>query len=185
MDPERRPLNFRSRIPGWNLILNGFFFFGVSLFFVGGLFTLPRWIYSPVQQPIQFDHNKHKQAGLACVDCHATALEQANAGLPDLGTCMTCHESAITESKEEEKIRATAAGGGELGWKPVTRLPKDIYFSHRRHAKLANLDCIVCHGPVGESVKPPSRPAVPMMMNNCLDCHRKRRANVDCYACHR
>lgn len=168
-----------------NPLLNRFFALGAVLFFAGGLIALPRWIHSPVRQPIQFNHNKHKQAGLGCTDCHATVLEQASAGLPDLSICMTCHESAVTESKEEEKIRTIAASGGELAWNPVTQVPTDVYFSHRRHAKLGKLDCSVCHGKTGESLRPPEQPAVAMKMDNCLDCHRKMRANEDCYGCHR
>ncbi len=184
-DPERIPTNRESLNQFRGTLLNGFFVLGVALFFAGGLIVLPRWIHSSVTQPIQFNHNKHKQAGLGCTDCHGTVLDQAAAGLPDLSLCITCHEAAVTESKEEEKIRTIAAGGGELAWNQVTRMPEDVYFSHRRHAKLAKLDCSVCHGNVGESVRPPEQPAVPMMMDNCLDCHQKMRANVDCYACHR
>ena len=170
---------------GRNPLLNPFFLLGVVLFFAAGLKVLPRWIGEPVRQPIQFNHNKHKQAGLACNDCHSTVLEQASAGLPDISVCLTCHESAVTESKEEEKIRTIAAGGGELAWNPVTLVPTDVYFSHRRHATLAKLDCSVCHGKIGESLQPPERPAVPIKMDNCLACHQKMRANEDCYGCHR
>jgi len=191
-DPERIPTNREPRLDRGeptsqrrNSLLNGFFVLGVALFFAGGLVALPRWMHAPVAQPIQFNHLKHKQAGLGCADCHATVLDQAAAGLPDLALCLTCHEAAVTESKEEEKIRTIASGGGELTWNQVTRMPEDVYFSHRRHAKLAKLDCLVCHGTVGESVRPPERPALPMMMANCLDCHKKTHANVDCYACHR
>jgi len=185
MDLDPRSVNPPTRFSWSDSILNRYFFFGVALFFAGSLFVLPRWIHSTVKQPIEFNHNKHKQAGLACTDCHTTVFDQASAGLPDLATCLTCHESAVTESKEEEKIRTIAASGGGLEWSPVTRLPQDVYFSHRRHAKLGKLDCIVCHGPVSESVKPPGWPTLPMRMSNCLDCHQKRHANMDCYGCHR
>ncbi|MDD5542195.1 MAG: cytochrome c3 family protein [Acidobacteriia bacterium] len=162
-----------------------YFFLGLVVFFIGGMFTLSRWVVSSGPQPIQFNHSKHKEAGLNCTDCHSGALDQAEAGLPQMSVCLGCHEAPLTQSKEEEKIRTLAAAGNELAWIQVTRLPQDVYFSHRRHARLAHLECSVCHGGIGESIRPPVRPAVTFSMSRCLDCHQKMHAYTNCYGCHR
>ncbi len=182
---SRHSSNFRGPRGVASFVRNRIFVLGMVVFFAGGMFTLSRWVVSSGPQPIQFNHNKHKEAGLNCVDCHSRVFDQAAAGLPDISTCLTCHETVLTPSKEEEKIRTLAAAGTNLAWIQVTRLPQDVYFSHRRHAQLAHLDCPVCHGGIGESTRPPVRPAISFSMSKCLDCHRKRHANTDCYGCHR
>lgn len=64
-------------------------------------------------QPIIFNHARHVASGLQCTDCHAGAQSQAQATLPQLATCLMCHQAALTKSAEEEKIRALAAAGKE------------------------------------------------------------------------
>lgn len=83
------------------------------LVFVGGV-LLGRRPDPRVVQPIRFSHAKHTTAGLDCVICHPTVQEEAFAGLPPLETCMLCHSSPVTQSAEEEKLRALAAKGEPL-----------------------------------------------------------------------
>lgn len=162
------------------------------LFLIGfGLFFLATFaIFSGEQggsnpQPIAFNHARHLESGMACTDCHAGVQTQARATLPTLATCMTCHETPLTESSEEEKIRALAAAGKELIWIQLSRVPPHVYFSHRRHVAVAKLDCATCHGPIEKATVPPRRPFQILTMDTCTQCHEKSRAGADCNDCHR
>lgn len=136
-------------------------------------------------QPIQFSHKAHTEKGLPCTLCHETVEKATYASLPRIETCMMCHQGPITESPEEEKIRQYAENGTEIPWQQVNRLASHVYFSHRRHVILGNLDCAACHGNVKESSVPVTRPAVVFDMQACVDCHTKRQASLDCDDCHR
>ena len=175
-----RPLS-PSREPASRPLLAGFALF----FFLGTVFFFAGYAYPPSGQPIAFNHAKHVQNGLSCTDCHTGAREQEHATLPALTLCLTCHESAVTRSPEEEKIRTLAAAGKELAWTQLTRVPAHVYFSHRRHVQLAKLDCAVCHGAMEKATAPPRRPYRQMTMSACIECHSKNRARKDCNDCHR
>ena len=136
-------------------------------------------------QPIQFSHKLHTEKGLPCTMCHQSVETATFASLPRIDDCMTCHQGAITESPEEEKIRQYAAKGMEIPWQRVYQVPGHVYFSHRRHVTLGGLDCAACHGDVKGSSVPVTRPAVVLDMKACMDCHQKRQASNDCDDCHR
>jgi len=138
-----------------------------------------------VHQPIAFNHSKHVESGAACTDCHTGAQTQANATLPTLATCLGCHETQLSQNPEEAKVRAIAASGQELRWTQLTRVPAHVYFSHRRHVQIAQLDCAECHGPVAKSTAPPVAAFRPATMDNCLACHARRSVKTDCNDCHR
>jgi hypothetical protein len=138
-----------------------------------------------IRQPITFNHSKHIENGLTCPDCHVGVETQAHATLPDISTCLACHQSALTESPEEEKIRTLAAAGKDLAWIQLTRVPSHVYFSHRRHVALAKLACADCHGPVEKSIRPPDRPFRLLTMDACIQCHAQKHARTDCNDCHR
>lgn len=138
-----------------------------------------------VVQPIQFNHAKHTALELECSLCHEHVAEQAFAGLPQATVCMLCHSAPMSESLEEEKVRQFAARGEAIPWRRVYRLPAHVFFSHRRHVTLGKIECSTCHGSIAEATVPPSRPAVKLAMEWCLECHGQRGALVDCNACHR
>ncbi len=156
-----------------------------AFFLLGGLFFSGRQPEASHAQPIAFNHSKHLSSGMSCTDCHIGAQTQARATLPTLETCLTCHEAPLGESKEEQKIRAFKAAGAELAWRPLTRVPSHVYFSHRRHVQAAGLDCATCHGAMEKLTAPPQKLFRPLSMDNCLECHEKSRANTDCNDCHR
>lgn len=154
--------------------------FAVSLW---AFFSMAR--ESDLKQPITFTHKKHVEKGFPCETCHQTVEKAAHAGLPSLQICLMCHSAPITESPEEEKIREYAKRGEELRWAKVYKLPDNVYYSHRRHVGLGKLECKTCHGAIGESTAPPTEPVVALTMNWCLECHRERKVETDCNACHR
>jgi hypothetical protein len=136
-------------------------------------------------QPIAFNHAKHIAGGLECTNCHAGARTEEHATIPPLATCMTCHESPVTSSPEEAKIRAFAAAGQEIPWQPVTHVPAHVYFSHRRHVAIARLECGACHGAMEKLTAPPRVPNRPIDMVTCIGCHQQKQARTDCNDCHR
>jgi hypothetical protein len=163
-----------------------FWLIGFGMFFLLGL-LLFGWSLSdnPAAQPIRYNHAVHVASGLACVDCHAGAREQVKASLPGIDTCLVCHAEPLTDSPEEEKIRTFAAAGEEIPWRQVTRVPADIYFSHRRHVALAGLECTDCHGPMETLTEPPRHTFRPVTMDACVGCHEQRNTENDCNRCHR
>jgi hypothetical protein len=155
------------------------------------LFTLPLLVLlgcerrATVEQPIDFSHRLHVEKGLACGLCHASTEKASFAGLPATADCMICHQSAITQSQEEEKVRAYAARTEEIPWRRVTRVPPHVFFSHRRHVALGGIACADCHGAVAEAAVALTTAAVSLDMASCMGCHAQRGASNDCNACHR
>ncbi len=158
---------------------------GFGVCFVLGNFAFTTFRPARTSQPIAFNHAKHIANGVGCTDCHAGADQQARAGLPTVETCRSCHESALTESPEEAKLRRVVAAGEELRWAKLVRVPNHVYFSHRRHVQSAKLDCAGCHGAMDKVTAPPQRVAWVPTMKACLACHQSRGVKSDCNDCHR
>lgn len=139
---------------------------------------------SKMEQTIAFNHKKHQEQGIECNTCHIYFKEQIFSGMPTVATCMECHKDSITKNPEEEKIRQFKQKGEEIPWKRLYQQPDHVFFSHRRHVVLGKMACQTCHGDIGQSEKPPSKPWVKMTMNWCMDCHAKTKTSNDCLACH-
>lgn len=159
---------------------------GFGLFFVFGLFLFDsNPPHNRRRQPIRYNHAVHVANGLECVGCHVGARDAAQATLPGIDTCLMCHTEALTESTEEEKIRAYAAAGEEIPWQQVTRVPAHVYFSHRGHVALGGMECDECHGPMETLTEPPRRPFRDLNMDACMACHEQKKVRNDCNDCHR
>ena len=149
--------------------------------------------YAPVQ-PIQFDHWQHVTKGAAegeeggpqleCTFCHEHADKSSHATIPNISTCMMCHESTKTESPEVQKLTAISERKEQPPWKRVYWMEKEanVFFTHKPHIA-AGVDCVACHGEVGQMHR--VRRETDQTMGWCIDCHRKKGASVDCYICHR
>jgi hypothetical protein len=151
----------------------------------GGGFMIAGSSAEPVTQPIAFSHKKHFDIELQCSACHELFERSAHAGRPKIETCILCHESAMTESVEEEKVREYAARGEEIPWRRLFRLPDHVYFSHQTHVISGRIECKSCHGSIGESATPPTKPEISLTMSDCIACHESKRASIDCLACHK
>ncbi len=163
-----------------------FWLLGFGVFFGLGLLLLGKVLSgSDAPQPIRYNHEVHLANGMACEDCHVGARTNESATLPGIDICLGCHGEALTKSNEEEKIRTFAREGRELPWVQVTRVPRHVYFSHRRHVAEGGLKCADCHGPMEARSEPPSRPFRPMTMAACIECHEQRKVSHDCNDCHR
>ncbi len=138
------------------------------------------------EQPIQFNHYKHTQElELECVMCHQGVKDKVRATIPSIEICIECHSEPVTDSPEEEKIRTYYSKGEEIPWKRLFQVPEHVFFSHRRHVTVADLECENCHGDMAQRTKPPSKAPMKIKMNKCLSCHRKLQAKTDCVSCHR
>jgi hypothetical protein len=161
-----------------------FFLVGLAAGFLLLLLFINLGLGSKTEQPIPFNHKKHLEQGLECDSCHRYFKTQTFAGMPDIATCLQCHQEAVTKSPEEEKIRQFARKGEEIPWKHVYKEPDYVFYSHRRHAILGKISCQTCHGNIGNSERPPSRPYAAMTMRWCMACHTQRKVTNDCIACH-
>jgi len=141
--------------------------------------------FSKVKQPINFNHKIHIENGLFCTDCHKGALEGISAEIPNIEVCAQCHSSALTEKEEEKKLVFLINKNEEIKWIKVHNLRRDLFFSHRRHTKIAKIECPFCHGEVKEKEKPFTKPFLKFSMNFCLKCHYKNGIKRDCSLCHR
>ncbi len=146
------------------------------------IFQIYSW--ASVDQPIRFNHIRHKEtANLNCIFCHRYAEKYRSAGIPDIDLCRACHlTEAMSKRPEALKVVKYVQEGKEIPWKRMYELPKFVVFPHWVHVKKA-IDCSFCHGVTGIKERP-----VKMVDRNymawCIDCHRKKGADIDCYTCH-
>ena len=149
-------------------------------FAAGRMHLRPR---DPVVQPILFSHSAHTD--VECETCHEGIRSSMHSGLPGLSTCLLCHEEPFTESAEEEKILRLSNDGQEQVFRKLFRLPDNVYYTHRRHVAIAELECDACHGAIAQTETPPETPLVRITMDLCLDCHEHEGVSTDCTRCHR
>ena len=135
-------------------------------------------------QPISFSHRVHAGVkGISCRFCHPTVEDSANASLPPVQKCFYCHKYIIPKHPEIVKEESYLTSAKALPWVRIFWVPDFVFFNHIPHVKWAKLDCIACHGDVRTKDR---LQRVDFQMGFCLDCHRKRSAQTDCWlACHR
>ena len=194
-------------------------------------FVITGWLGQPVpvlgfeqtfDQPIDFPHTIHASLkpldhvaadgqtmdglGMDCTFCHRTVTTQANAGVPPVGFCATCHQVIGAANNEQINILRDAAdiigddGPEPINWKRVHRLPDHVRFVHEPHIRYLTQNpsqikgttdgviegpagvCSTCHGNVAamEQVEQVES----LKMGQCVDCHRDNGAPTDCVACH-
>jgi hypothetical protein len=138
---------------------------------------------SPVQ-PIEFPHNVHVKRKIACTAyCHENVKTGPVAGLPGLRTCMLCHNSMARDRPRIQQIAEMRKKGIDLAWQRVFGYPDEAHvrFNHAPHIR-ANVECATCHGNIAEQTV--AQRNVEMTMGFCVNCHRERKASLDCLACH-
>lgn len=138
--------------------------------------------YSP-DQPIPFSHKLHAgERKIPCQYCHSSARRSISSGVPPTNTCMGCHRFVKTDSEYIKYITEKYKKNEPIEWVKVHDLPDFVRFSHQIHVTGAGLECQACHGPVEEMER--VEQIAPLQMGWCLDCHRKKDANIDCITCH-
>lgn len=96
-----------------------------------------------------------------------------------------CHRTPQGDSAEAARVTDLLEAGDPLRFNKLFRLPDHVFYTHRRHVGIAELECADCHGAIAETERPPERALVPVSMDSCMDCHREHGLTLDCNACHR
>ncbi|MCF8028766.1 MAG: cytochrome c family protein [Desulfobacteraceae bacterium] len=142
------------------------------------------YIYPPIgpAQPIPFSHRVH--AGVKNIDCrfcHPYVDQSTFPGLPTVEKCLFCHNHIIAGHPEIQKEHEYFNTDTPTPWRKVNYIPEHVMFNHQRHIK-KDIQCQACHGRVEEKDRLAGRD---FQMGFCLDCHRKKDANIGCWlACH-
>jgi len=180
-----------------------FFIIGLVASLVLGWVIFPQLLYSKKKQPIDFNHALHNElVEESCESCHFFREDGTYSGVPTLAQCIDCHEEVQGESEEEEKfVSQYVAKGREVPWLVYARQPDCVFFSHIAHVKMGQMDCVTCHGHIGESeslkvyeanrITGYSRDIWGkniagikwnswdrMKMDDCADCHKKNNVNL-------
>ena len=100
-------------------------FAGLILISLASAPLVARWSTVTVFQPIPFNHRKHAENGLECSACHQLYETSARAGRPENATCLLCHETALTNTPEEQSLRRYTAQKEEVPWRRLTVLPAE------------------------------------------------------------
>ena len=165
-------------------ILSVFIFMSIG---IGGRY----FTKESVKQPIFFNHKAHIEAEeMECTDCHIYVEKHPHATIPLISVCIDCHSEPPEDmderyKEEEEKVRKYADGGKQIPWIKVNRMPGHVYFSHKAHVVWAEMECKDCHRDYTKVEKPVSKPDIHLDMYDCIDCHERKKAEVDCLVCHR
>ncbi|MFZ5569930.1 MAG: menaquinone reductase multiheme cytochrome c subunit QrcA [Thermodesulfobacteriota bacterium] len=134
-----------------------FFIIGFAASLVIGWLVFPEVLYSKKQQPFDFNHSLHMElVDDGCESCHLFREDGTYAGVPELAQCIECHEEVQGDSKDEEIfVEEYVSKNREVPWLVYSKQPDCVFFSHAAHVKLGGMDCVTCHGPIGESTSLP------------------------------
>ena len=130
-----------------------FFILGLVASGIVGWVIFPQFLYSKQKQPIDFNHVLHNdQVENGCESCHFFRDDGTFSGVPKLSQCISCHEEVNGEDPEEEKfVNDYVAKDREVPWLTYSQQPSNVFFSHVAHVKMAQMECVTCHGNIGES----------------------------------
>jgi hypothetical protein len=130
-----------------------FFIIGLVASLVLGWVIFPQLLYSKKKQPIDFNHALHNElVEDSCESCHFFREDGTYHGVPKLAQCIDCHEEVNGDDPEEEKfVTQYVAKGREVPWLVYARQPDCVFFSHIAHVKMGQMECVTCHGHIGES----------------------------------
>lgn len=134
-------------------------------------------------QPVAYTHKVHLSNGMQCTDCHTGVDRGPDAAIPGVKLCMTCHSAIATDRPEIKKVAAYMARGEEIPWQRVYdfNASAHVKFNHAPHVR-AKVACASCHGDMRQQTV--AVRAVDLTMGYCIECHKQRKASIDCTACH-
>jgi hypothetical protein len=179
-----------------------FFIFGLVASLVVGWVVFPQLLYSQKQQPVAFNHALHnEEVDEDCESCHFFRDDGSYAGVPKLAQCVECHEEVLGDSETERIfVEEYVAKEREVPWLIYSRQPDCVFFSHAAHVKMAEMECVTCHGS-GYSIDIWGRNIAGikrntwdrMKMDDCAECHREKNVNQGsvqtlkggCLVCHK
>ena len=137
--------------PGGPIIL--FFILGLLASLIMGWIIFPKLLYSQKKQPIDFNHAFHvAEVDNGCESCHFFRKDGTFSGAPKLEQCIDCHEEIQGVDPDEIKfVEEYVSKGREVPWLIYSKQPDCVFFSHAAHIKGAGMDCVNCHGHIGET----------------------------------
>jgi len=156
--------------------------------FAAGVYSVKALIErrTRVDQPIQYTHALHAgKLKMPCLACHQKVMTGTRASIPNIEVCSACHATPLKNTPGEQLVYQYVKDHKPIPWQSIYVIPEHALFSHRRHAGIAKLDCALCHGDMTLLDKPPTTQFLQVKMDNCLTCHRERKASTDCAHCHR
>jgi hypothetical protein len=146
-------------------------------------------------QPIKYSHKIHAgKLAMDCLYCHTNVDKSPVANLPNVETCMNCHqyvkrrEDQKVDSPEIAKLVQYYQEKKTIPWVHVNWLPDHVGFNHQQHV-LGGIKCQTCHGQV-QDMEVEHR-VYKLNMGFCVTCHKANRetpnhpASLDCYTCHK
>ena len=134
------------------------------------------------QQPLPFSHKTHAgDMKLQCKMCHPNPDPGETMRIAPAAVCMQCHSSIKTDSPAVQRLAAFAKNDREIKWVRVYEIPSYVNFSHRTHLTAGN-QCEDCHGPVATRDQLAREGNI--SMGGCMECHRVKKAGLDCTFCH-
>lgn len=137
--------------------------------------------YAP-EQPIPFSHERHANLlKIDCQYCHASVDKSRHATIPSMNVCMNCHSVVAPDSPHIQKMKQLIAQGDSFEWIKVHDLPDFVYFSHKKHIA-KGIACETCHGEVRGMKKVTQ--VEKLNMGFCVNCHREKKAPLECDTCH-
>jgi len=152
-------------------------------------------------QPIAFSHKLHAgQYKIDCQYCHSDARRSEYAGLPSVTRCLGCHRVTAADRPEIKKLAEYQAKQQPIPWVRVYKVPEYVYFPHKPHIR-AKVECQACHGKIetmdvvtaktGQTIGNDLLNLVglagggpPLSMGWCVECHKEKKASVECTSCH-
>ena len=159
-DTKKVAADGQERVPnasetGGPIIL--FFMIGCVLSLVVGWVIFPKLLYSQKEQPIDFNHVMHMElVDEGCESCHFFREDGSFTGAPTMAQCIDCHEEVQGDTENEIKfVEEYVQKDREVPWLVYSKQPQCVYFSHVAHVKMGNMDCVTCHGHIGESTHLP------------------------------
>ena len=154
-EEEHAEASHEPEKPGtWEFVIPIVSFFpALVVCLIIGWIVFPAVLYSEKEQPIDFSHAVHVEAvDDGCESCHYFREDGSYSGIPKLENCMECHEEPMGEHPEEARlIKEYIDPAKEIPWLVYSLQPDCVFFSHAAHVKMAEIECIICHGPVGDS----------------------------------
>ena len=134
------------------------------------------------EQPVPFSHKMHAGAmRLACKMCHPNPDPGETMTIAKPAVCMQCHSKIKAESPAIQKLAEAEKSGQPVRWVRVYEIPSYVSFSHRTHLEKGS-GCEECHGAVVERER--LYREKDLSMGACVECHRVKKASIDCSFCH-
>lgn len=150
---EEVEVQVEEKEPEAGAVITLFFFVGFIASLIVGWVVFPKLLYSQQKQPINFNHVLHNEmVDEGCQSCHFFREDGTFAGVPKTAQCAECHEEVQGESPDEEKfVEEYVWKEREVPWLIYSKQPDCVFFSHAAHVINAKMDCVTCHGHIGES----------------------------------